>query len=248
MIRIGFGILFCLLILTGHAQDAVRKPKLVVGIVVDQMRREYLDRFYDRFGEGGFRRMMQEGFDVRNGHYNYYPTVTGPGHASVYTGTTPAVHGIIGNSWYDRQTKKSVNCVEDSAWKAVGNPEGNGDVSPSRLLATTITDELELATQKRSKVIGMSFKDRGAVLPAGHLADGAYWYDSHSGTFISSTYYVSQLPSWVQNFNKQGLADKYLNQEWKPLYPIEQYVASGKDDTPYEETFKGKTASTSPMT
>lgn len=246
MIRIGFSVLLCILTLAVYAQEARQKPKLVVGIVVDQMRREYLDRFYDRFGEGGFRRMLQEGFDVRNGHYNYYPTVTGPGHASVYTGTTPAVHGIIGNSWYDRETKKSVNCVEDAAWKPVGSAEGNGDVSPSRLLSTTITDELEMATQRRSKVIGISFKDRGAVLPAGHLADGAFWYDGHTGTFISSTYYVSELPTWVQNFNKQGLADKYLNQEWKTLYPIEQYTASGKDDTPYEKPFQGKSTSTFP--
>src|SRR5690606_4872286 len=246
MIRIGFSVLFCILIFAAHAQDGVKKPKLVVGIVVDQMRREYLDRFYDRFGDGGFRRMLQVGFDVRNGHYNYFPTVTGPGHASVYTGTTPAVHGIIGNSWYDRQTKKSVNCVEDAAWKPVGNPDGNGDVSPSRMLSTTITDELKLATQKRAKVIGVSFKDRGAVLPAGHMADGAFWYDGKTGTFISSTYYVSELPTWVQNFNKQGLADKYLNQEWKTLYPIEQYVASGKDDSPYESVFRGKTSSTFP--
>ncbi|HEX7016556.1 MAG TPA: alkaline phosphatase PafA [Cyclobacteriaceae bacterium] len=246
MIRIGFSVLLCILMFTAQAQNTVKKPKLVVGIVVDQMRREYLDRFYDRFGEGGFRRMMQEGFDVRNGHYNYYPTVTGPGHASVYTGTTPAVHGIIGNSWYDRKTKKSVNCVEDAAWKPVGNAEGNGDVSPSRLLSTTITDELEMATQRRAKVIGISFKDRAAVLPAGHLADAAYWYDGHSGTFISSTYYISELPQWVQNFNKQGLADKYLNQEWKTLYPIEQYIASGKDDSPYETRWKGKTTSTFP--
>lgn len=239
-------MLFCLLMFTGYAQDSAKKPKLVVGIIVDQMRREYLDRFYDRFGEGGFRRMMQEGFDVRNGHYNYFPTVTGPGHASVYTGTTPAIHGIIGNSWYDRELKKSVNCVEDAAFKPVGNPEGNGDVSPSRLLSTTITDELELATQKRSKVIGVSFKDRGAVLPAGHMPDGAYWYDGKTGTFITSTYYMTQLPSWVQNFNKLGLADKYLNQEWKTLYPIEQYAASGKDDTPYETVFKGMKGSTFP--
>lgn len=246
MIRIGFSMLFCVLMFAAYAQDMAKKPKLVVGIVVDQMRREYLDRFYDRFGEDGFRRMMQEGFDVRNGHYNYFPTVTGPGHASVYTGTTPAIHGIIGNSWYDRNAKKSVNCVEDPAWKPVGNPEGNGDVSPSRLLSTTITDELELATQGRAKVIGISFKDRGAVLPAGHMPDGAYWYDGGTGTFITSTYYMTQLPAWVQNFNKLGLADKYLNQEWKPLLPLEQYSASGKDDTPYETVFKGMSASTFP--
>src|SRR5690606_19691772 len=208
--------------------------------------REYLDRFYDRFGEGGFKRMMNQGFDVRNGHYNYFPTVTGPGHASVYTGTTPSFHGIIGNSWYDKKTKKSVNCVEDADYKVVGNPEGNGNVSPARMLATTITDELKLATQDRAKVIGISFKDRGAVLPGGHMADGAYWYDGNSGTFVTSTYYLTQLPTWVQNFNKLGLADKYLNQEWKPLYPIAEYTQSGKDDSPYEETFKGMKKSTFP--
>src|SRR5690606_19210479 len=179
MRSIGFGILFLLVISLSYGQDQRDSPKLVVGIVVDQMRREYLDRYYDRFSEEGFKRMMNQGFDVRNGHYNYFPTVTGPGHASVYTGTTPSFHGIIGNSWYDKKTKKSVNCVEDAGYKVVGNPEGNGDVSPARMLATTITDELKLATQDRAKVIGISFKDRGAVLPGGHMADGAYWYDGN---------------------------------------------------------------------
>ena len=246
MRRICFGILFLLVISLGYGQNRHENPKLVVGIVVDQMRREYLDRFYDRFGEGGFKRMMKEGFDVRNGHYNYFPTVTGPGHASVYTGTTPAVHGIIGNSWYDKGTKKSVNCVEDADYKVVGSPEGNGNVSPARMLGTTVTDELKLATQDRAKVIGISFKDRGAVLPSGHMADGAYWYDGKSGTFVSSTYYVTQLSTWVQDFNKLGLADKYLNQEWSPLYPIGEYTRSGKDDSPYEERFSGMEKSTFP--
>lgn len=235
----GFGVVFCLLVSMCFAQERQDAPKLVVGIVVDQMRHEYLDRFYARFGEGGFKRMIEKGFEVRNGHYNYYPTVTGPGHASVYTGSTPAIHGIVGNSWYDKDTKKSVNCVEDANYKAVGNPDGNGDVSPARLLATTVTDELKLATQDRAKVIGVSFKDRGAVLPAGHMADGAYWYDGNTGTFITSTYYVTELPGWVRDFNKLGLPDKYLNQVWNPLYPIEQYTSSGPDDTPYEELFAG---------
>lgn len=246
MRSISFGILFLLVVSLSYGQNRQENPKLVVGIVVDQMRREYLDRFYDRFGEGGFKRMMNQGFDVRNGHYNYFPTITGPGHASVYSGTTPAVHGIIGNSWYDKKSKKSVNCVEDTAYKVVGSPEGNGNVSPSRMLATTITDELKLATQDRAKVIGISFKDRSAVLPGGHMADGAYWYDGKSGTFVSSTYYVTQLPAWVQNFNNLGLADKYLNQEWKPLYPIGEYTSSGKDDSPYEEMFSGMKKSTFP--
>src|SRR5690606_18867979 len=128
-----------------------KPPKLVVGIIVDQMRQEYLYRFYPKFGEGGFKRLMNDGFMVRNGHYNYAPTVTGPGHASVYTGSTPAIHGIIGNSWYDKELKKEVNCVNDPRFAPVGVKEGNGTVSPWRLNVTTITDELKLATQKRAK-------------------------------------------------------------------------------------------------
>lgn len=239
-------VLLCSLYLyQAHAQSS-EKPKLVVGIVVDQMRQEYLYRFFDKFGNDGFKRMMDQGFMLKNAHYNYCPTVTGPGHASVYTGTTPAIHGIIGNEFYNKSTKKMVNCVEDSAFKPVGNDEGNGDISPSRLLSSTVTDELELFTQKRAKVIGVSFKDRGAVLPAGHLADAAYWYDSKSGKFISSTFYLTKLPDWVIKFNAQNLADKYLSQEWKTLLPIETYTESGPDDSPYERKFSGKDRSTLP--
>jgi arylsulfatase A-like enzyme len=215
-------------------------PKLVVGIMVDQMRHEFLFRFQSKYGDGGFKRLMNDGFLLKNGHYNYMPTVTGPGHASVYTGTTPAIHGIIGNEWYDKNLKKSVNCVEDPQQAVIGSPEGNGDVSPWRMLSTTVTDELKLFTQKRSKVIGISIKDRGAVLPAGHMPDGAYWYDAKSGKFITSTYYVSKLPDWVEKFNQQNLADKYLIREWNTLLPINQYVESGTDDTPYESRIGGK--------
>jgi Uncharacterized proteins of the AP superfamily len=209
-------------------------PKLVVGIMVDQMRHEYLYRFQSKYGDGGFKRLMNDGFVIKNGHYNYSPTVTGPGHASVYTGTTPAIHGIIGNEWYDKTLKKDVNCVEDSVHSAIGVESGNGDVSPWRMLSTTVTDELKLFTQKRAKVIGVSIKDRGAVLPAGHMADGAYWYDGKSGKFITSTFYTTKLPDWVEKFNRQNLADKYLSREWNTLLPINQYVESGPDDTPYE--------------
>lgn len=225
-----------------EAQPSIdeKPPRLVVGIVVDQMRQEYLYRFAPKFGEGGFKRLINDGFMVRNGHYNYAPTVTGPGHASVYTGSTPAIHGIIGNSWYDKDLKENVNCVSDPRYTVVGVREGNGDVSPWRLEVTTIADELKLATQKRGKVIGMSIKDRGAVLPAGHMADGAYWYNSRTGNFITSTYYHEQLPRWVERFNKRNLPDKYLSQEWNTVYPIEQYVESGPDDTPYENRIGGK--------
>lgn len=224
----------------GQNKKSPAAPKLVVGIVVDQMRQEYLYRFNSGYGNGGFKRMMEEGFMLRNGHYNYAPTVTGPGHASVYTGSTPAIHGIIENDWYDKNLKKDVNCVEDPEHKVIGVADGNGDVSPWRMLSTTITDELKLATQKRAKVIGISIKDRGAVLPAGHLPDGAYWYDGKSGRFITSTYYKTKLPDWVEKFNQQNLADKYLSREWNTLLPINQYVQSGADDTPYEGLIGGK--------
>lgn len=217
-------------------------PKLVVGIMVDQMRNEYLFRFQSKYGNAGFKKLMNDGFVLKNGHYNYSPTVTGPGHASVYTGTTPAIHGIIGNEWYDKELKRSVNCVEDPAYQAVGVPGGNGGVAPSRMLTTTVTDELKLFTQKRAKVIGISIKDRGAVLPAGHMADAAYWFDGKSGKFITSTYYSTKLPDWVEKFNEQNLADKYLSREWDTVLPIGQYVESGSDNNGYEKTIGGKTS------
>jgi predicted AlkP superfamily pyrophosphatase or phosphodiesterase len=238
--RTTFFLLAVLICYTSGAQTTQEKPKLVVGIVVDQMRQEYLYRFYDKYGSGGFKRMMNEGFMLKNAHYNYVPTVTGPGHASVYTGTTPAIHGIIGNEYYDKKEKKFVNCVEDSLYSAVGNDAVNGKLSPSRMIASTVTDELKLFTQKRSKVIGVSIKDRGAILPAGHMADGAYWYDSKSGRFISSTYYMKSLPAWVEKFNSQNLPAKYLSQVWQTTLPIDQYTESGPDDTPYERLLSGK--------
>jgi predicted AlkP superfamily pyrophosphatase or phosphodiesterase len=232
--------------LSAQPKKSDQPPKLVVGIMVDQMRHEYLFRFQSKYGNGGFKRLMNDGFMLKNGHYNYAPTVTGPGHASVYTGTTPAIHGIIGNEWYDKELKKDVNCVEDPAYQPVGAPGGNGDVAPTRMLTTTVTDELKLFTQKRAKVIGVSIKDRGAVLPAGHMADGAYWYDSKTGNFITSTYYMKQLPGWVEKFNQQKLPEKYLSREWATLLPINQYVESGPDDTPYEGRLGGKEKPTFP--
>lgn len=229
-----------------HAQDALDRPKLVVGIVVDQMRQEYLYRYYGKFSEGGFRRLMNDGFMLKNAHYNYAPTYTGPGHASVYTGTTPAIHGIIGNDFYDKLTTRMVNCVGDGRYKPVGSDSGNGDVSPARMLSTTVTDELKLFTQKKATVVGISYKDRGAVLPAGHMANAAYWYDNTTGKFITSTYYMNDLPPWMEKFNQQKLADKYLSQEWKTYYPVEQYTESGPDDSPYETKMKGKVKPTFP--
>nr|HAD52787.1 alkaline phosphatase [Algoriphagus sp.] len=154
---------------------------------------------------------------MKNGHYNYIPTYTGPGHASVYTGTTPATHGIIGNNWYVRRQNKMIYCAEDSTVSNVGGTVMSGQISPRNLLTTTITDELRFATNKRSKVVGIAIKDRGASLPAGHLGD-AYWFDSDNGEFMTSTYYKSELPTWVSNFNALKRPDSLLNQTWQPLY------------------------------
>jgi predicted AlkP superfamily pyrophosphatase or phosphodiesterase len=217
----------------------------VVGIVVDQMRQEYLYRYEGKLSENGFRRFMRDGYMLKNAHYNYVPTETGPGHASVYSGSTPAIHGIVANEWYDRTLKKTVNCVNDPNQTPVGTTVG-GMVSPWRMLSTTITDELKMATQHKAKVIGISIKDRGAVLPAGHMPDGAYWYDGRTGNMITSSYYKTALPDWVAKFNEQKLADKYLNQTWTTFMPIEQYVNSSADDSPYEGKFRGKDKPTFP--
>ncbi|MEO5603482.1 MAG: alkaline phosphatase PafA [Cyclobacteriaceae bacterium] len=225
---------------SGQAKNTEQPPKLFVGIMVDQMRQEYLYRFQSKLGNAGFKRLINDGFMLKNGHYNYAPTVTGPGHASVYSGTTPSIHGIIGNEWYDKNLQREVNCVNDPKQKVVGVAEGNGNVSPWRMISSTITDELELFTQKRSRVISVSIKDRAAVLPAGHTPDGVYWFDNKTGWFITSTYYKTKLPDWVEKFNKQNLAEKYLSREWNTLLPINQYVESGQDDSPYESRLSGK--------
>ncbi len=243
-----FGIIVFYLALTlgtSLAQSVQEKPKLIVGIIVDQMRQDYLYKFADRYSEGGFKRMMNEGFMMKNGHYNYIPTYTGPGHASVYTGTTPATHGIIGNTWYVRTLNKSIYCAEDSTVTNVGGTPSNGQISPRNLLTTTITDELRFATNKRSKVVGLAIKDRGASLPAGHLGD-AYWYDSENGDFMTSTYYYDSLPKWVQDFNAKKIPDSYMSKTWEPLYPIETYKQSIDDNNAFEAPFIGKETPTFP--
>ncbi len=238
---------FSLLTTSATAQnDPSKRPKLVVGIVVDQMRQEYLLRFYDKFGEDGFKRMINQGFMARNAHYNYIPTYTGPGHASVYTGTTPATHGIISNDWYSRELKRTVYCAEDTTVSAVGGSEDEGHISPRNMLSSTITDQLKMATQGRSKVIGISIKDRGSALPAGHRADAAYWYDGRTGEMMTSTFYMEQLPKWVTQFNQKKLPKEYLSQTWNTLLPIEEYTASGADDSEYEVRFSDDRASIFP--
>lgn len=218
------------------------QPKLVVGLVIDQMRFDYVYRFWDKLGENGLKRMLSQGYNCRNTNYNYVPTFTGPGHTSIYTGTTPAVHGIIANRWYDRDLKKGVNCVFDPNAKPVGSNVEEGKRSPSRMLTTTVGDQLRLATNNESKVIGIALKDRSAILPAGHTANGAYWMDDTTGFFITSTYYRNELPAWVNEFNNKKLTAQYLSKNWELLKDSSQYTESIADNNKYEETFDGETA------
>ncbi len=216
------------------------QPKLVVGIVVDQMRYDYLYRYWEKYGNDGFKKLMNEGFNCKNTSFNYMPTFTAPGHASIYTGATPSIHGIIGNNWYVLKEKRKIYCTDDANVKTVGSHTLAGVMSPANMLTTTITDELKISSNFKSKVIGISLKDRGAILPAGHSADAAYWYDSETGNWISSTHYMAELPAWVKQFNNKKLPSKYLSSPWNTLLPIAQYKESFADDNPFEEAFNGQ--------
>ncbi len=226
-------ILFLAFVMSLNSQ-AQQRPKLVVGIVVDQMKMEYLYRFSDDFSSNGFKRLINNGYTFHNMHYNYVPTYTAPGHASIYTGATPSTHGIVGNDWFNKSTGRDMYCTDDASVKVLGDgTEKEGAMSPKNLLSTTITDELRMATNFNSKVIGMSIKDRGAILPAGHFANWAFWY-SKTGAFISSTFYGSTLPNWVTEFNQEKRYMNYINKGWDLLKPIATYNESLPDDNPYE--------------
>lgn len=215
------------------AQAPLSRPKIVIGLVVDQMRWDYLYRFRDRYGADGFNRLLRDGFSCESTYINYVPSVTAVGHSSIYTGTVPAIHGITGNSFIVRETGKSVYAVEDPDVQPVGG-SGNKGRSPRNLMANTITDEVKLASNFRSKVIGIALKDRTAIIPAGHAADGAFWFDDTQGTWGSSTYYMEKLPEWVGKFNASGRAQELAAQPWTPLYPLETYRQSVPASNPYE--------------
>ena len=213
-------------------------PKLVVAIVIDQMRYDYLTRYSDRYIKGGFNRILNNGFSLENAHYNYIPTYTAVGHTSIFTGTTPSNHGIISNDWYDKYAKKSIYCVSDSNYQTVGNSGTYGQKSPFRLFTTTLADQLHLAQNNNGKTIGISIKDRSAILPVGHTANAAYWYDGGDyNTWITSTFYMEKLPKWVTSFNQNNNANTYLNTPWQTLYDIKTYTQSNEDNSIFENTF-----------
>jgi predicted AlkP superfamily pyrophosphatase or phosphodiesterase len=216
---------------------SAKKPKIIVGLMVDQMRWDYLYKYQNRYGNGGFKRLLNEGFSCENTMISHAPTVTACGHSSVYTGSVPAINGIAGNSWYDRSWGREISNVEDTTVTGVdGNPKENK--SPRNLLTTTIGDELRIATNYQSKVVGVSIKDRGAILPAGHTANAAFW--EGSGGFTTSTYYMDALPGWAKKFNEKNWNQILMPDGWKTLYPLNTYVLSDKDDKDYETSFSGE--------
>lgn len=202
-------LLICFLLtasITALAQTFTSKPKLVVGVVVDQMRWDYLSRYYDQMPYGGLKRLINDGYSMNNCLINYVPTITAIGHSSIYTGTTPAYHGICGNSFY--VDGEPVGCVADENYQTVGSDTKKGQSSPHLLLASTIGDQLRLHTDFRSKVIGVSYKDRAAILPAGRSANAAYWMDNTAGCFVTSTYYMNELPAYAKDINAQMAKNK----------------------------------------
>jgi len=230
--------LACLISLGVWAQ-----PKLVVQVVVDQMRAEYLQRFEHQFAEdGGFRTLLDSGFQFSNTHYNYIPTYTGPGHASVSTGTTPKYHGIVANDWLDTRSGYEMYCAEDTTVRAVGTVESSSRRSPKNLRALTFSDGIKLHSNGLGKSFGVSVKDRGAIFPAGQLADGAFWLDN-SMHFVTSSYYMNRLPEYVEKYNRKEEAMGLMRRKWKLELAARKYEESLEDENPYEPKLNQGTSS-----
>ena len=223
-----------------------KQPKLIVGLVIDQMRWDYLYRYKDLYDANGFKRLLNEGFSCENTMIPYTPTYTAPGHTCIYTGSVPAIHGIVSNGWFNSKTQQYVYCTDDDTAKTVGSSSSAGKMSPANMWTTTVTDELRLSNNFKSKVIGISLKDRGAILAAGHSANAAYWYDGTVGKWITSNHYMNELPQWVNQFNDKDLSGQYMTKDWNTLLPIAKYDQSTTDDKPYEGTIRGEATVTFP--
>ncbi len=225
---------------TSNSNANVARPKLVVGLVIDQMRWDYLYRYYNMYSTGGFKRLLNQGYSFENTLIPYTPTYTAAGHTCIYTGSVPAIHGIMGNNWFNKESNAYMYCTSDTTVKTIGSNTNAGKMSPANMWTTTVTDELRLSNNFQSKVIGISLKDRGAILPAGHSANAAYWYDDAVGKFITSTYYMQELPAWVNAFNQRDLPGTYMSKDWNTLYAAEKYVLSSRDSNAYEIPVPGE--------
>ncbi len=226
--------------------NGIERPKLVVGIVVDQMRWDYLYRYFNRYSEGGFKRLLKKGYSFENTIIPYTPTVTAAGHTCIYTGSVPAIHGIVGNDWVEKNTGELMYCSQDKSVKTIGSFSNQGQMSPRNMLASTIGDELRQASNKKSRVFGIALKDRGAILPAGHAANAAYWLDDSTGNWISSSYYINVLPVWAQQFNAEKKPDEFIKTGWSLLNNINTYDQSTADENSFEKPLSGEKTTTFP--
>ncbi|HEC41589.1 MAG TPA: alkaline phosphatase family protein [Bacteroides sp.] len=216
------------------------KPKLIVNIVVDQMRYDFIHRYWDKFGEGGIRKLVGSGTFCKNASYNYLINETAVGHSTIATGALPSNHGIISNNWYNSLRDEVVYCVEDEKVHTVGGSYESGLFSPRNLLASTIGDEINLASNFRSKVVGLALDNSAAILAAGHSADYAFWYDDETGNWVSSSYYVDSLPRWAREFNEKRLPESYLTRTWEPMLPLSEYTESSNDTSAFEIGLEGR--------
>ena len=214
--------------------NGIERPKLVIGLVIDQMRWDYLYRYYNHYGNGGFKRLLQKGYSFENTFIPYTSAVTAAGHSCLYTGSIPAINGMIGNDWIERNSGLRMYCAQDKSVSTVGSSSNQGQMSPKNLMVTTVGDELRLATNFKSRVFGIALKDRGGILPAGHSANAAYWLDDSTGNWITSTYYMNKLPAWVNEFNKNRSIDSLMRKDWNLLYDRSVYDQSTADDMDYE--------------
>lgn len=224
-----------------HAQRIPSgKPRLVVGITVSGMRYDYLSTYWDKFGEDGFRRMAGMGTHCKNARYDQLITESAVGHATIGTGARPDAHGIVADYWYERIDEEIRYCVDDPSVRAVLSSDENGHTSPALMMSRTLSDELRIVSQFKSKVIGVSMDPKAAVLQSGHTANAAYWYNPEHGTWTTSTYYLDSLPEWVEAFNEKNYKDIYREKEWTTLLPISEYSSSMLDNNSYEEGFNGQ--------
>ncbi|MEO6489159.1 MAG: alkaline phosphatase PafA [Ferruginibacter sp.] len=219
----------------GATNAQIERPKLVIGLVIDQMRWDYLYRYYDHYSGGGFKRLLFQGYSFENTFIPYLPTVTAAGHTCLFTGSVPAINGIVGNDWIERDSGKAMYCSQDRSVKTVGSFSNLGQMSPKNMLVTSIGDELRLATNFKSRVFGLALKDRGGIFPAGHSANASYWLDDSTGNWITSTYYMDQLPNWVNSFNTSRKIDSMMMKDWNLFYDRSMYDQSTSDDKIYEK-------------
>jgi len=224
------------------------KPRLIVGIVVSQMRYDYVFRFWDKLNDNGIKLLIDRGTFCKNTGFSYLYSQEGVGHASIVTGTTPSNHGIISKEWYLNLQDKMESYTEDQGFKAVGGDYDNGHHSPHNLMCTTFPDELRLSNDFKSKVFSVALEPGPAIFSGGHTGNGAYWFDPRTGNWITSTYYTDTLPGWVNEFNKKRFSDIYLAQEWNTLLPIAQYSESLPDNNKYETGYDGRITFPYPLT